>query len=122
MSENYNDCVCVHFKEYYEKFDINSYKLVHGCFSTSVSVKTRKLKALQCYCYVCGSTSKLYSCLECIFFACKGEHLNEHFQSMHHSIGLELAHGMLYCHPCKDFIYFEKCKQIKRSHLHKEAM
>ncbi len=66
------------------------------------------------------SGSQIFSCLHCIYFACRS-HLNDHFKSQNHYISLELAHGVLYCHHCSDFIYHTECMKIAQANVAKEA-
>lgn len=82
----------------------------------------RRMQAKSCLCYTCGSSGpQLYSCLFCVFFGCKGDHIREHMTQSGHSIGMELTYGMLYCYSCEDFIYHRVCYQIAEAHLRKEA-
>lgn len=73
-------------------------------------------------CYDCGSSGPfLLACLYCIYFACKGHHFSSHCASSGHYLGLELNHGLLYCHQCKDYVHDEQCLDIARQHQSKEA-
>lgn len=79
-------------------------------------------QAISCLCYTCGSSGpQLYSCLHCIFFGCKGQHIVDHLESKRHHIALELSFGMIYCHACRDFIYDPECYVMAEKHLRKEA-
>ena len=63
----------------------------------------------------------LVACLHCIFFGCKA-HFPDHFKSQNkHYIALQLAHGMLYCHLCQDYIYNDKCSKINEKNLYRMA-
>ncbi|XP_055385636.1 ubiquitin carboxyl-terminal hydrolase nonstop [Condylostylus longicornis] len=113
---------CKHFTQYKKDFSVRSFTLVHGCFSACVSKEARKRKALSCLCFICGSSGpQLYSCLHCIFFGCKGAHINEHLRNSVHYIALELSYGTLYCYACQDFIYDNECLKISEDHLRLEA-
>lgn len=81
------------------------------------------LQALSCMCYECGGSGPtLFACLHCIYFACKGDHFQAHLSaSPDHYLGLELNHGLLYCHQCRDYVYDEQCRELIRQHQSKEA-
>lgn len=59
--------------------------------------------------------------MHCIFFGCRGEHINDHLKKNNHYIAMELAHGMLYCFNCKDYIYHDECQKIAQKNRDKEA-
>ncbi|XP_053657819.1 ubiquitin carboxyl-terminal hydrolase nonstop [Anopheles marshallii] len=116
------DTGCVHFGSYVKEYGYDSYSVVHAYFSACISKEARRRKALSCLCYKCGSSGpQLYSCLHCIYFACKGAHINEHYKHTKHFMALELCYGMLYCYQCRDFIYHSKCQAIAERHLRREA-
>ena len=73
-------------------------------------------------CFECGrSGSKLYACLHCIHFGCKGEHIHRHFEATNHYMALELNHSLLYCYHCKDYVHDTQCTKIAMQHKFKEA-
>lgn len=73
-------------------------------------------------CYECGrSGPKLFACLHCIYFGCKGDHILKHFEASNHYIGLALNHSMLYCYHCKDYVHDDQCREIAKQHQSKEA-
>ncbi|CAO1426663.1 unnamed protein product [Diamesa hyperborea] len=112
---------CVHFQNYLAEFNLDSYKLVSAYFSATINKEARKRKAFSCLCYTCGKTSTIVACLHCIFFGCKA-HFPDHFKSQNkHYIALQLAHGMLYCHLCQDYIYNDKCSKINEKNLYRMA-
>uniref|UniRef100_A0A182S5K4 ubiquitinyl hydrolase 1 n=1 Tax=Anopheles maculatus TaxID=74869 RepID=A0A182S5K4_9DIPT len=116
------DTGCVHFAAYVKEYGYDSYSVVHAYFSACINKDARRRKALSCLCYKCGSSGpQLYSCLHCIYFACKGTHINEHYKHTKHFMALELCYGMLYCYQCRDFIYHSKCQAIAERHLRCEA-
>uniref|UniRef100_A0A182YC78 Ubiquitin carboxyl-terminal hydrolase n=1 Tax=Anopheles stephensi TaxID=30069 RepID=A0A182YC78_ANOST len=116
------DTGCVHFAAYVKEYGYDSYSVVHAYFSACINKEARRRKALSCLCYKCGSSGpQLYSCLHCIYFACKGAHINEHYKHTKHFMALELCYGMLYCYQCRDFIYHSKCQAIAERHLRCEA-
>lgn len=96
--------------------------MVNSYFSTCINKEARRRKALSCLCYKCGGSGpQLYSCLQCIYFGCKGAHINDHCKQTKHYIVLELCYGMIYCYQCKDFIYDSECQAIAEKHIRKEA-
>ena len=116
------DAGCVHFASYVKEYGYEPYSYVHGYFSACVNKEARLRKALSCLCYKCGSSGpQLYCCLHCIYFACKGAHITEHYKHTKHFMALELCYGMLYCYQCRDFIYHSKCQTIAERHLWLEA-
>ncbi|XP_050095465.1 ubiquitin carboxyl-terminal hydrolase nonstop isoform X2 [Anopheles aquasalis] len=113
---------CVHFEAYVKEYGLESFSVVHACFSACISREARRRKALSCLCHKCGSSGpQLYSCLHCIYFGCKGAHIDEHYKQTKHYIALELCYGMLYCYQCKDLIYHRECQTIAERHLRREA-
>lgn len=113
---------CQHFAAYVKEFGFDSFSVVHAFFSACVTKEARRRKALSCLCYTCGGSGpQLYSCLHCIYFGCKGQHILDHLKTSKHVIALELCYGMIYCNSCKDFIYDQQCQAIAEKHLRKEA-
>lgn len=113
---------CDHFNEYIKEFGVDAFNVIHGMFSACVSQEARRQKALSCLCYTCGSSGpQLYSCLHCIHFGCKGDHILSHLDAQNHIIALELLYGMIYCNACKDFVYDLDCYALAEKHLRKEA-
>lgn len=81
-----------------------------------------RMQALSCVCYTCGGSGpQLYSCLHCIHFGCKGEHIIDHMERQSHYIALELGYGMIYCHACRDYVYDADCYELAEKHLRREA-
>ncbi|XP_052869664.1 ubiquitin carboxyl-terminal hydrolase nonstop isoform X1 [Anopheles cruzii] len=116
------DTGCVHFEAYVKEYGIDSFSVVHAYFSACINREARRRKALSCLCHKCGSSGpQLYSCLHCIYFGCKGAHINEHHKQTKHYMALELCYGMLYCYQCRDFIYHRECQLIAERHLRREA-
>lgn len=100
------------------RFSFNLYL----CYCDEKSMNDSLFQALSCLCYTCGNSGpQLYSCLHCIFFGCKGQHIVEHLESKRHNIALELGFAMIYCHACRDFIYDPECYAMAEKHLRKEA-
>ncbi|XP_049544198.1 ubiquitin carboxyl-terminal hydrolase nonstop [Anopheles darlingi] len=113
---------CVHFEAYLKEYGLESFSVVHACFSACISREARRRKALSCLCHKCGSSGpQLFSCLHCIYFGCKGAHIDEHYKQTKHYIALELCYGMLYCYQCQDLIYHRECQAIAERHLRREA-
>uniref|UniRef100_A0AAG5DJV5 Ubiquitin carboxyl-terminal hydrolase n=1 Tax=Anopheles atroparvus TaxID=41427 RepID=A0AAG5DJV5_ANOAO len=116
------DTGCAHFVAYVKEYGYDSFSVVHAYFSACISKEARRRKALSCLCHKCGSSGpQLYSCLHCIYFGCKGAHINEHYKQTKHFMALELCYGMLYCYQCRDFIYSSECQAIAERHLRLEA-
>ncbi|KAL7025402.1 hypothetical protein ACKWTF_013463 [Chironomus riparius] len=113
--------MCEHATDYYNNYGLGAYQLVNSYFSSPSTRERRKKRALS-QCYVCHmtSTSKLFSCLHCIFFACKA-HLIEHFKLKKHNIGVNLEFGMTYCFLCNDYIYDTKFLKINERNQFKAA-
>lgn len=113
---------CVHFQDYYREHGLEVFNTVHAFFSASFSTEARKMKALSCLCYACGSSGpQLYSCLHCIYFGCRGEHIAQHMHAYQHHIALELTHGVLYCWECDDHVYHPDVHDMADVHLRREA-
>ena len=73
-------------------------------------------------CFACGSSGpQLFSCLHCIYFGCKGLHIQNHLKQEKHIIALELSYGTIYCILCKDYIYDDECRVIADKHISLEA-
>ncbi|XP_058128701.1 ubiquitin carboxyl-terminal hydrolase nonstop isoform X2 [Anopheles ziemanni] len=116
------DVGCSHFATYIKEFGYDSFTVVHAYFSACIGKEARRRKALSCLCHKCGGSGpQLFSCLHCIYFGCKGAHINEHYKLTKHFMALELCYGMLYCYQCRDFIYNSECQAIAERHLRREA-
>lgn len=93
-------------------------------------------------CHKCESSqSKLYACLQCVYFACYDKkHIHEHAKVTRHFIGesqftlmsmdclilckancccfilfnlaVDLSYGVLYCYRCKDHIYDDDFEEV----------
>lgn len=112
--------MCSHLTDYYNKYGLKPYQLVNSYFSTSLSKEKRKTKALFCFCMICGSTTNLLGCLNCVYFGCKA-HIAEHYKNKKHQVALNLSHGHLYCFICADFVYDKKFLKINESYQFKAA-
>lgn len=112
--------MCSHITDYYNKFGLKPYQLVNSFFSASLSKEKRKTKAFSCFCYVCGSTSGLLSCLHCIYFGCK-VHIAEHFKNKNHYAIMNLSFGHLFCFNCFDYVYDHKFLKINERNQFKAA-
>lgn len=117
-----SDHGCAHFTAFVKEYGLESFSVVHAYFSACINKEARRRKALSCLCYKCGGSGpQLYSCLHCIYFGCKGAHINDHCKQTKHYIVLELCYGMIYCYQCKDFTYDSECQAIAEKHIRKEA-
>lgn len=47
--------------------------------------------------------------------------MHEHMKTAKHTIALELSHGVLYCHACKDHVYHPEIQTMAENHLRREA-
>lgn len=116
--QNYNSRIKLLFAQIEPKDQLNE-KFLHQQDANKMFCL---FQAISCLCYTCGNSGpQLYSCLHCIFFGCKGQHIVDHLESKRHHIALELSFGMIYCHTCRDFIYDPECYAIAEKHLRKEA-
>lgn len=131
---------CEHFAKYLKHSNLETFEKIHGYFSASINKKARLRKvsknlikkvqnyrsiffqAISSYCYVCyNSGSDLFCCLQCIFFGCRGSHIIEHLKNQCHYLAIELSHGTIFCHLCKDFIYPEEIMKISEINRDKET-
>ncbi|GFT87762.1 ubiquitin carboxyl-terminal hydrolase 22 [Nephila pilipes] len=96
--------------------DINNDSIEHNW-------KLRKRKAKRVHCKQCKSTDKIHACLYCPYFGCffnesKNElayehgHIEKHARESHHSISVNMDHGVLFCFICNDYIYDDRCQDI----------
>lgn len=132
--------MCSHITDYYNKYGVKPYQLVNSYFSSSLSREKRRTKAFSCFCYVCGSTNKILSCLLCIYFGCR-THIAEHLKNKKHFVALNLSHGMIFCfvslkhvavsnshsfiflrrQHCYDYVYDHKFLKINERNQYKAA-
>ncbi|XP_026848968.1 ubiquitin carboxyl-terminal hydrolase nonstop [Drosophila persimilis] len=103
---------CRHYQSYLKEHGYDTYRVIDAYFSACVNKDARLKKAIHCYCFECGSASiQLYACLHCIYFGCRGSHIHSHLRAKKHHVALELSHGTLYCHACRDFIYDSRSRE-----------
>lgn len=112
--------MCNHVTDYYQKYGTKPYLLVNSYFSNTISLEKRKTKALSCFCYVCGSTRNLMSCLHCIYFGCR-IHIADHYKNKKHYVALNLSHGHIFCFMCYDFVYDQRFLKINETNQLKAA-
>jgi ubiquitin carboxyl-terminal hydrolase 22/27/51 len=112
--------MCSHITDYHNKYGLKPYRLVNSYFSSSSSKEKRKTKAFSCFCYVCGSTNQLLSCLHCIYFGCR-THIAEHYKNKKHYVSLNLSFGHIFCFHCNDYIYDHKFLKINEKNQFKAA-
>ncbi|XP_034659781.1 ubiquitin carboxyl-terminal hydrolase nonstop isoform X1 [Drosophila subobscura] len=103
---------CRHYQSYLKEHGYDTYRVIDAYFSACVNKDARLKKATHCHCFECGSASiQLYACLHCIYFGCRGAHIHSHLRAKKHHVALELSHGTLYCHACRDFIYDSRSRE-----------
>lgn len=113
--------MCSHISDYYAKHGSKPFQVVNSMFSASTTSSARRQRALNSFCYVCSSTSNLLSCLHCIYFACRGKCMTEHYKSKKHYVALNLNHGYVYCFLCADYVYYDKFLKINERNQYKAA-
>jgi ubiquitin carboxyl-terminal hydrolase 22/27/51 len=112
--------MCDHISEYHNNYGMKPYKVVNMYFGSCPTQHTRRTKSLNCFCFVCASTTHLFGCLQCMYFGCRA-HINEHFKKQEHYAYQNLSHGHVFCCYCNDFVYDHRFIKVHEKNQYKAA-